>query len=96
MKIKTQSRTMKRIPRKLKKKRKKERLAYAVIYAEAVITSAKIWELRMKREDKLSKHIQSQKNPIHYLNEYPITTDECFTWNIQGKQIKEDTTGPPL
>lgn len=61
-----------RIPRKLKKRIKKNRRAWAILCAEAFI--------RARRSPARSKSY------LEHLQEYPLTPEECFTWNIQGQK----------
>ncbi len=66
---------MSRLPRKLKKKRKKRREKMLLYFYKAGL-EAGISNINKQRELPLTE----------FLQEYPLTTDQCFTWNIQGKQ----------
>ena len=68
-----------RLPRKLKKKRKKRREKMLLYFYKAGLEAGKRFRNK-QRELPLTE----------FLQEYPLTPEECFTWNIQGKQNKQN------
>jgi len=82
---------MSRIPRKLKKKFKKElklcKNDAAYFYQKySTVNGKRPYPLTDRQKELLHKVRAEPMSLNKYLQEYPLTIDECFTWNIQGKK----------
>ena len=87
---------MSRLPRKLKKKRKKELIEFHKCLEDptyfyeryATINNRRPAPLTDRQKELLHK-VRVKPMPLDkLLQEYPLTPEECFTWNIQGKPNK--------